>query len=227
MRRTLKNRLIAILFLIGSIGYAHADGIVWERKHIEQKAKVNEESIDVVFPFKVEGRSVTIKSIRNSCGCTTSKLSKKTYAPGESGEIQVHFEIGSRIGEQHKYISIETDDPDNPTTDLELLVYVPNIAKFEPRFVYWTKGKEPFETQTILLKLDVDVPITLKAVTTDQGQLKASWEKTSEMEYRIALTPEVPEGEEPFFRAIIKAEIESTVPLKQTVFYAYAFVKTR
>ena len=225
MRRTLGLGLVAVLFLVGS-GYAYGDGLVWEQKRIEKTAKVNEKSIDVVFPFRVEGRSATIKSIHNSCGCTTSKLAKQTYAPGESGEIQVHFEIGARVGEQHKYITLKTDDPDNPTTDLELLVYIPHIAKFEPRFIYWSKGQEAFEPQSMLLKIDADIPVELKSVTTDQGQLKASWEKSGEKEYRITLTPVIPEGEEPFFRAIIKAEIEASVPLKQTTFYAYAFVKS-
>lgn len=226
MRKTSKSFLLWVLFFMGSAELMYASGLVWEQTRIERDAKVNEESIDVVFPFVVEDRPVTIKSIRNSCGCTTSRLTKDTYTPGESGEIQVHFSIGTRIGEQHKFISLETDDPENPTVQLELVVYIPQIVKFEPRFLYWTKGEEPFGPQTTQLKIDADIPIRIKSVTSDQGQLQVSWEKTGEKLYTITFTPIIPEGEEPFFRAIVKVEVDADEPLKQKAFFAYAYVKS-
>ena len=225
MRKTLESFLFLVLCFLGSAGFVHASGLVWEQTRIVCDARVNDEFIDAVFPFKVEDRSVTIKSIRNSCGCTTSKLEKKTYMPGESGEIQVHFVIGGRTGEQHKYISLETNDPENPIVQLELQVHIPQIVRFEPRFIYWTKGEEPFDPQTTQMKIDADIPIRIKSVTSDQGQLKVEWKQTEEKLYAITFSPVIPEGQEPFFRAIIKVEVEADIPLKQTTFFAYAYVK--
>lgn len=209
----------------GCLVHLNADRIEWEQTRIEKRAKVEDKVVDVAFRFTVKDGPVTIKSIRNSCGCTTSKLSKMTYEPGETGEIQVHFILGSRVGDQRKYVILQTDDPDNPEVELELNVYIPHVVKIEPRFVYWTKGETPYSAQTIWVKIDVDIPVKLKSVTTDQAQLNADWVKKNENEYRIDLLPLVPEGQQPFFRAVIKIEVEASIPLKQSVFYAYAFMK--
>jgi hypothetical protein len=226
MRKRVGIMFCMISLCMGFLFQLDAGRIEWEQTRIEKIAGVNDKELDVVFRFSVKDGPVTILSIRNSCGCTTSKLSKMTYEPGDTGEIEVHFDIGVRVGEQRKYVSLQTDDPDEPEIDLELDVYIPQVVKIEPRFVYWTKGTTPYLPQTMLVKIDADIPVQLKSVTTDQEQLVADCVKNSENEYRIELRLLVPEGEPPFFRAVIKIEVEASVPLKQSVFYAYAFMKT-
>ena len=50
-----------------------------------------------------EGQTaVTNESLKPSCGCTTAELEKKTYAPGEKGEVRARFDIGQRVGVQSK-----------------------------------------------------------------------------------------------------------------------------
>ena len=49
------------------------------------------------FAFRNIGDDpVTIMRVTSSCGCTTPRLDKRTYAPSESGAITARFEIGQR-----------------------------------------------------------------------------------------------------------------------------------
>lgn len=202
-------------------------GIVWKTTEVDYQAKPGEEVIYASFPFQIEGDAVTIESIRTSCGCTTTKLEKKTYEPGEEGVIEAKFELGSRVGQQQKYVSVQTNDPNTPKQDLKISVYIPHVLKIEPRFVYWNKGMKSYHEQSIDLIPDSDVAVSIVNVTSDQKQLQLRWEPAEDgSAYRLYMKPVVPEGEVPFFRAIVKIEIDAPVELKQRIFHAYAFMKS-
>jgi len=200
--------------------------VVWDATELEFQAEAGQEMVSAVFGFRVEEDPVTIKSVRTSCGCTTTRLEKTTYQPGETGTIEVHFEIGSRVGPQQKYISLQMDDSKTPTQDLVLKVYIPYILKVEPRFVYWEKGVEPYHEQFIDLTSDTELDITFTSITSDTEQLHVRWEALNDKTTRVYLQPVVPDGEAPFFRAILKVEINAPIDLKQKIFHAYAFMKT-
>jgi hypothetical protein len=84
--------------------------------------KVKEgETVDVKFGFKnVSAENVVIESVRASCGCTTPKLDKKEYAPGESGVIEAAFNTTGRKGPQSKTVTVRTSDPKQPAYVLTL-----------------------------------------------------------------------------------------------------------
>ncbi len=200
--------------------------VVWERTVVEYQATLGESVVVGVFPFRVEDKAVTIESIRTSCGCTTTKLEKMSYGPGETGEIVAHFELGSRVGPQQKFISLKTNDSDHPSQNLELKVYIPYVLKVNPRFVYWNKGSESYHEQTVDLISDIGSDLRIVSITSDSDQLKLRWEAVEDNTHRLFLRPEIPEGETPFFRVIIKIEIDAPVELKQRVFHVYAFMKS-
>src|SRR5207245_2343796 len=56
---------------------------------------------------------VHFKSVKASCGCTTTQTQKEMVNPGEKGEIVATFTIGDRTGQQIKTVTVQTDDP-NP-----------------------------------------------------------------------------------------------------------------
>ena len=173
--------------------------VIWERTEVEYQATLGESVVVGVFPFRVEGEAVTIESIRTSCGCTTTKLEKMSYVPGETGEIVAHFELGSRVGPQQKFITLKTNDPDQPSQNLELKVYIPYVLKVNPRFVYWNKGSDSYHEQTVDLVSDIGSELSIKSITSDSEQLKLRWEAIDEKTHRLYLRPEIPEGETPFF----------------------------
>ena len=101
--------------------------------------KFNKDSIDFgkvkqgkvlehVFTFTNEGDStLTIKRVRQSCGCTAVLLKNKEISPGETGEVKVTFNTRGYANKVSKYIYIDSNDPGQPSTRLTVsaLIEVP------------------------------------------------------------------------------------------------------
>ena len=80
-------------------------------------------SKDVVHTFvlKNEGDlSLEIRNVRPSCGCTVANISQNTIPPGGQAEVTTRLSLRGRHGEQHKTISVESNDPKQPTLVLSL-----------------------------------------------------------------------------------------------------------
>jgi hypothetical protein len=104
-------------------------------------------------------------------------------------------------------------------------VYIPQVLRVEPRFVYWSRDADDFQPQVITLRPDTEEPIRLVGVTSDTGQLDFRLEPVEDGSYRLHVVPVIPEGDTPFFRSIIRVEVDADIPLKQKVFHAYAFMR--
>ena len=61
-----------------------------------------------------------ILKIKASCGCTTIDENTKRIEKGASSEIIVDFNTIGRVGNQHKTITVITNDPDKPVVVLHL-----------------------------------------------------------------------------------------------------------
>ncbi len=100
-----KARPIA-LFALSLFFLARLDAstLTWEKDKISTEVIAGEQTeVKADFAFKNTGdHSVTITGAQPSCGCTTAGLGKKTYAPGESGEIDAVFHPAERTGLQEK-----------------------------------------------------------------------------------------------------------------------------
>lgn len=68
----------------------------------------------------VGGDLLKISDVTASCGCTAAKPQKDDLAPGESTNINVDFNSTGRSGRQTKYITVKTNDPDNPEIRFKL-----------------------------------------------------------------------------------------------------------
>ena len=86
-------------------------GLTWNTTEVHLEAASTDKTATGVFPFTNKtANSITITETKSSCGCTTAKLEKKTYAPNESGEIVALFDLGNRVSQQQKTIKVFTDD---------------------------------------------------------------------------------------------------------------------
>lgn len=120
--RLLLLTLVAGL-LTGLLNAAHAQ-LAWESTRQEVAAKPGDTQAAIRFPFVNRGSEpVTIKKVRSSCGCTTVELAKKTYQPGEKGEIIALFDFGNRTGAQSKRVIVQTSDKRKET--LLFTVHIP------------------------------------------------------------------------------------------------------
>ena len=67
------------------------------------------------FDFTNEGKkTLKILKTKTSCGCTTTKLAVKEYKKKAGGSIEAVFNTRGRKGNQHKTITIISNDPKNP-----------------------------------------------------------------------------------------------------------------
>src|SRR5512136_2423510 len=91
-------RAMPTLFLALTVASAAAS-LRWERDVQVVEAQPEAKKLTASFPFENAGPApVTIKSIKTNCGCTAASTAKKTWQPGERGEVTVTFVIGSRHG---------------------------------------------------------------------------------------------------------------------------------
>ena len=69
-----------------------------------------------VFKFVNNGKEpLILTNVSASCGCTTPKWTRNPVAPGEKGEIQVHYDT-NRMGNFQKMITVTSNAKTASTT---------------------------------------------------------------------------------------------------------------
>ena len=169
---------------------AHAE-LKWERPIQEFHRSPEDKYVEARFVFKNVGdTSVTIRDTKTSCGCTTARLEKKTFAPGESGEITAKFTFGSRKGLQRKTVTVYTDRDKEPAAVLDLRVDVQPFFTVAPALVLWRVGETPSE-KAVQLTAANGRKVRVKSVTSSNPHVKARLQTAAEGErYTLLVTPE-------------------------------------
>lgn len=89
-------------------------------------------SHDVEFPFVNAGtETLQVFEVRPTCGCTTTKLQKKIFAPGEGDTLRLTYSPKSS-GRQVKKVMIRSNDPVNPLQSVEISADVTPVIKINP-----------------------------------------------------------------------------------------------
>jgi hypothetical protein len=162
----------------------------------------------IAFVNKGSG-ALNIVEVHATCGCTVPQLSKKNYAPGESGVIEVSFNPHNKKGAQRQTVTITSNDPVNPRKDVAIMANVTPLVSIEPQVVQFgqvVKGKGAKQT----VKVVATIPnFKLAEVTTTDGKiLGASMGETKESvdqkgtngatptvtEVEMTLSPDAPVG---------------------------------
>jgi Protein of unknown function (DUF1573) len=84
--------------------------------------KVNEgEKASYTFRFVNKGEGeLLIKDVKSSCGCTAALLSSSNIKPGQEGTIKVEFDTKNRSGKNSKTVTVQSNDPKDPTKILTI-----------------------------------------------------------------------------------------------------------
>ncbi len=208
--------------LLSLAGIADAQ-LTWEKDRFDVKASADDTNASVDFKFKNSGTyPVTITRVHASCGCTTAKLDKMNYLPGEEGQIHVTFNFGSRTGHQEKKVTVSMEDATQPTTVLSLAVDIPKFLEITPGFLIWSVGQEG-SSQTIHLKVLQNSITRITDVRSDNSQFIPTLETVKEgQNYNVSVKPTD-------VSAPTKATIAITALLpdkKLKVYSVYAMVRT-
>ena len=167
MLRTLTLALFA--------GLAIARGELKFDKPVQEFHRVPDDGhVEAHFTFKNTGpEPVTVKRVTTSCGCTTARLDKNVFAPGEGSEIVVKFTFGSRKGPQRKIISVTLADKQELPLDLRVWIHEP--LTIAPALVYWKVG-EPGAAKPVQLTVADGQRVGIKGVTSSNPRITAAVE---------------------------------------------------
>jgi hypothetical protein len=187
----MKTRILTFTLSIFLCVAARAD-LKWEQNTIDLHPAVGDKTAVAHFKYQNTGTTpVHFKSVKASCGCTTTQSQKEVVNPGEKGEIIATFNIGDRTGQQLKTVTVQTDDP-NPTqatTILTLKATIPQSLEIKPTFVYWQSGEEP-KPKKISIKAAKDFPAKDITVKSNSQNFESKVEPgSSSGEWTIEVTP--------------------------------------
>ncbi len=88
----------------------NADPYSWDFGQVKEG-----EVLRHTFVLKNESeKTLTIKDVNTSCGCTVFKVEKKVILPGESTDLEVQFNSKGYSGLAQQYVYVHTDSLDNP-----------------------------------------------------------------------------------------------------------------
>ena len=182
-------KLLRTAFALLLISAAAQAELKWERPIQEFQRTPEDKFVEARFAFKNTGKSpVTIRNTRTSCGCTTAKLEKKTYAPGESGEIVARFDFGGRKGYQRKTVTVYTDRNEEPAVVLDLRVNVEPPFSITPSLVFWKVGEPPAPKEVELSANGHKVKV--KSVTSSNPRVETQLKTAKDGErYTLLVTP--------------------------------------
>jgi hypothetical protein len=162
--------IIAVSLLFGARANAQ---LKWEQMAVDLHPTYSDTTAVAHFKYENTGSTpIHFNAVRTSCGCTAAKPAKDDVAPGEKGEITATLQIGDRTGVQQKTVTVETNDPKNPTTALQLKATIPALIEVQPTFVYWD-GVEPLKPKTISIHAPKDSPVTKVMVTSSDSAIGA------------------------------------------------------
>jgi len=163
----------------------------WEQNTIELHPGIGDKQAVAHFKYENVGKTpVHFKSVKASCGCTTTQTQKELVNPGEKGEIVATFNIGDRIGQQMKTVTVQTDDPvpAQATTVLTLKADIPQALELKPNFVYWQSGEEP-KPKKISIKAAKEFPAKNITVKSNNPNFEAKVKARAAGEWTIEVTP--------------------------------------
>lgn len=136
------------------------------------------------FVIKNTGNApLIIERVRSSCGCTAVVTKEKEVPPGGTTEVRAEFNTTGRSGKNAKTITLETNDPDNPSTSLEIRAMIEKLLGFEPSLIRlqtdygkpksaetWLTGKLAPEAKPTLGELpDKDTHLKVELINKQEG----------------------------------------------------------
>jgi hypothetical protein len=123
------------------------------------------EKLDWSFLVKNTGDSdLQIIAAKPGCGCTVADFDK-TIKPGETGKVTAHVDTTAFAGPIAKTVTLETNDPTTPTSQLTIHAIVkPYVEAFPAGFVRFNLLQGDADTQSVMLYSEEDEPFQVTKV---------------------------------------------------------------
>lgn len=123
------------------------------------------EKLDWSFLVKNTGDSdLQIIAAKPGCGCTVADFDK-VIKPGETGKVTAHVDTAAFAGPIAKTVTLETNDPTTPTSQLTIHAVVkPYVEAFPAGFVRFNLLQGDADTQSVMLYSEEDEPFQVTKV---------------------------------------------------------------
>jgi hypothetical protein len=123
------------------------------------------EKLDWAFLVKNTGDSdLQIIAAKPGCGCTVADFDK-VIKPGETGKVTAHVDTAAFAGPIAKTVTLETNDPTTPTSQLTIHAVVkPYVEAFPAGFVRFNLLQGDADTQSVMLYSEEDDPFQVTKV---------------------------------------------------------------
>lgn len=153
-----------------SCAQSHAQ-LAWDTTQVEMNPAPGQTNISATFHFQNVGqRAVTLFGLKDGCGCSTSNLTRRSYAPGEKGDFTLAFAADGKPGHVVKHATLQTDDPYRPNVYLALVASVQEILTARPTSVQWRVG-DPTTERIVELTLSDAPGIAIDSISSSDPQL--------------------------------------------------------
>src|SRR5436305_6453528 len=186
----MKTRLLIFTLSI-FLGVAARAELKWEQNTIELHPSAGDKTAVAHFKYQNVGTiPVHFKSVKASCGCTSTQSQKEVVNPSEKGKIVATFNIGDRTGQQLKTVTVQMGDP-NPTQATNTLTLKANIAptlEIKPPVVYWQNGEEP-KPKKVSVKAAKEFPAKEITIKSNSQNFESKVEPGKAGEWTIEVTP--------------------------------------
>lgn len=169
------SRWLAVLLLIVAHSSKAHGALDWDNPVVELTASAGEKEVIALFRFKNTGdNTVTVTTIQTSCGCTIAELAKRTYAPGETGEMKVVYNLGGAVGQTERTIQVTADNAPEKPVHLTLRVKIPELFTCSTRMLLWKIGEAPDEKPVEISAVDPHklTGVEVKFVTPNQATFR-------------------------------------------------------
>jgi hypothetical protein len=164
-------------------------GLEWEAKSQTVKVHPLQASKTVLFGFSNTGSApVEIVDLKPTCGCITGTIEKKIYQPGESGAIQLTFDLRKKEGAQRKGLAVKTQG--GGSTKLYISTKVGSSFKFLQKRLIWESGEERAPKSLKVINQH-SIPFGIKEVVSKREGVSVKLVTQREgFEYELVITPD-------------------------------------
>jgi len=162
----------------------------FQKKQIEFWPSYQDGSVVGRFVFaNVGDYAVTIKKLETTCNCTTTRLTQKTYQPGEVGEVLATLDFENNQGPMLRPVFVHTDDPLQQKITLSVKAQVPLLAEIKPMAAFWKRGEKAIP-KSIRVKFVPAAPIHLLKVQSKTSAVTTQIKTIKEgREYEVLIVP--------------------------------------
>ncbi len=188
------QRYAILLFLLFCSFKLSAESLSFEVTSIPIKVAPTASGAETAFLFENKTEQpIIVSQLSTPCICLETSLrdDKKTYLPGEKGELKVKINTGELTGTLDKKIVLSQKDHDGKVSNtvLTVKIEIPETIQLTPKTVKWIPGETP-TPKKIKVSINQEDPISILKASCSDDNFKIELKMLQEgKEYELTITP--------------------------------------